>query len=190
MPHVLSKKRIFVSASALTLGAILTLGGAEAATASQSGDGSQDAAVPTGKCIRIYDLTNVMVEAKETIPPGPGPAVGTDTIYHDELSDASGKVVGYTDGRITLVHKRPSDGHVLGYENQVLTIAGAKFRAQGLLDVTDLLVNRTWGHIPATWIGGRYKGWIGDWQYQVEDPTKPPQRWQAKAQLDLCKIKD
>lgn len=144
--------------------------------------------VPTATCKSIGNLTNVLLSQKVVIPPGDGPQVGTDTIYHDELLDENGVHVGNSDGRVTLINKRESDGHILAYEDQELTIDGAVFRTEGLLDVSDLLANGTWGHLHVTWLRGAYRGWTGDWKYRVVTPTVPPNLWQAESQLDICKI--
>ncbi|MFE2410981.1 hypothetical protein ACFXDE_21805 [Kitasatospora sp. NPDC059408] len=185
MRRIPRKLATLSSVTALVLGTGLVASSGTAAA--DRGPDQSAGSVPTATCKHIGNLTNVLLWQKVVIPPGTGPQVGTDTIYHDELLDEQGNHVGNSDGRITLVSKR-DDGHILGYEDQTLTIDGAVFRTTGLLDVTDLLVNKTWAHLPATWVSGNDKHWIGDWQYRVEAATKAPYLWQASAQLDLCNI--
>jgi hypothetical protein len=178
--------------SAVSSVVALVVGGAlfavpGSASADQSPGGPKDT-VPTATCKRIYNLTNVLLRQQVVIPPGSGPQVGTDTIYHDELLDANGNYVGKSDGRITLISQRPSDGHIIAYEDQQLTIDGGVFHVTGLLDASDLLGNGSWGHLQATGVSGADKGWIGDWQFRVVTPTVEPFLWQADSQFDLCKI--
>ncbi|MFC0041884.1 allene oxide cyclase barrel-like domain-containing protein [Actinomadura rayongensis] len=175
-----------VAALAAATGSILLVPGS--ANAKDAKGTKKWGPIPTATCKEWPSLTDVLLWQKETIPPGEGLQIGTDTIYHDKLVDPTGATVGYEDGRITVIQKRASDGHFIGWIEQTATIGKDEFKTSGLLDMTEVIFHGGTGHMFAVGTRGAYKGWVGDWTLKVEAPTVEPKIWQAHDTVNICKI--
>ncbi|MFF2808882.1 hypothetical protein ACFVT2_17205 [Streptomyces sp. NPDC058000] len=87
----------------------------------------------------------------------PVPELGQVRYYHDELHTASGDQIGTVAGRLEIIHRRPSDGHMFAVRTEQVRLLGHTFRFTGLNDITAEFAG-AWVSVPGVGLTGDHLG--------------------------------
>jgi hypothetical protein len=92
------------------------------------------------------------------------PSTGMQGIYHNSMFDAAtNKLVGQvTDGYIDIKDKRQSDGDLIDFGHEDITmVGGGTIHVEGTFDISALYYKGAWEPVPAYGTSGKYKGMTG-----------------------------
>lgn len=147
-----------------------------------TGSGPATASVPqthdTKGCVILKNLTDKIVTYQASTPPPFG--VGSTGNFYDELFDSAGAKVGSITGSSWVIQQRASDGHLLAYSQEEITLADGTIHTAGVYDFTNVYSGK-WESGPAVGTSGKYLGMYGTRSAAVVIPTKL-----AKAAITLC----
>jgi len=87
-------------------------------------------------------------------------AGGEGLIYHDDIYDASGKVIGKALGMEVGTYTRPSDGHLIADFHEIVELPGGSITTSGTGDRTGMFLG-TPTRFPAVGVSGKYLGMSG-----------------------------
>ena len=88
------------------------------------------------------------------------PQVGQVGTFDDELFDVDGNQIGTSHGSFRIEYVRPTDGGLLTYYTEDITLDDGVIHAEGWADFNDVRTSK-WVFYPATGVSGRYAGKTG-----------------------------
>jgi len=146
---------------------------------------------PKGEGVSFSGITEVLTWQEVFQPMNPEtPAMGDGAKWHIDLYDYSKSedIIGTIDGYTVGVYERPSDGHIIGWENAKAELLDTTFEIIGPIDLTAGFrgANEIKLTVPA--VSGKYKGWVADWRYRVVKADRPPYWWQAELEGDILRM--
>jgi hypothetical protein len=99
------------------------------------------------------------------------PQVGQVGKFDDELFDESGTLIGTSSGSFRIEYVRPTDGGLLTYYQEDITLADGVIHAEGWADFQDVKTSK-WVFYPAVGVSGRYEGKTGYRQWRMTGVRK------------------
>ncbi|HEX2314141.1 MAG TPA: hypothetical protein VHJ17_10420 [Thermomonospora sp.] len=146
---------------------------------------------PRGEGVSFSGITEVLTWQEVFQPMNPqAPVVGDGAKWHIDLYDFSKSedVIGTIDGWAVGVHERPTDGHIIGWEEATAELLDTTFQVVGPIDLTAGFRGEDHMRLTVPAVAGRYKGWVADWRYKVVQADRPPFWWQAELEGDICRM--
>lgn len=116
--------------------------------------------VPTEIVVKVVDDVDVA-----------DPKVGQVGKFDDELYDESGALIGTSSGSFRIEYVRPTDGGLLTYYKEDITLKDGVIHAEGWADFIDVKTSK-WVFYPATGVSGRYAGKTGFRQWRMTGVRK------------------
>nr|5DYV_A Chain A, YD repeat-containing protein [Micromonospora maris]5DYV_B Chain B, YD repeat-containing protein [Micromonospora maris]5DYV_C Chain C, YD repeat-containing protein [Micromonospora maris]5DYV_D Chain D, YD repeat-containing protein [Micromonospora maris]5DYV_E Chain E, YD repeat-containing protein [Micromonospora maris]5DYV_F Chain F, YD repeat-containing protein [Micromonospora maris]5DYV_G Chain G, YD repeat-containing protein [Micromonospora maris]5DYV_H Chain H, YD repeat-conta len=116
--------------------------------------------VPTEIVVKVVDDVDVAA-----------PAVGQVGKFDDELYDEAGAQIGTSSGNFRIEYVRPTDGGLLTYYQEDITLSDGVIHAEGWADFNDVRTSK-WVFYPATGVSGRYLGLTGFRQWRMTGVRK------------------
>lgn len=150
-----------------TLGA-LTAGGALPAGATPHGVALHEPKVRVDQngCLVMENLTETVVDMNYQDVPPAGPSVGDVGVFKDHLTDSRGRLIATEEGVGYDAEVRASDGHLLGWYSETITLKGGTLRTFGQVDINAMLSGST-ASIHVVGVGGRYFAMTGIREWDV-----------------------
>ncbi|MEV4847813.1 hypothetical protein AB0K20_32000 [Micromonospora matsumotoense] len=126
--------------------------------------------VTAGDALVIRIPTEIVVKVVDDVDVA-APAVGQVGRFDDELYDEAGTLIGRSSGSFRIEYVRPTDGGLLTYYQEDITLDDGVIHAEGWADFLDVKTSR-WVFYPATGVSGRYAGKTGYRQWRMTGVRK------------------
>lgn len=129
-----------------------------------------DQLVTAAQALVIRVPTEIVVKVVDDVDVA-DPKVGQVGKFDDELYDESGALIGTSSGSFRIEYVRPTDGGLLTYYQEDITLEDGVVHAEGWADFLDVKTSK-WVFYPATGVSGRYEGKTGYRQWRMTGVRK------------------
>ncbi|MEV7188938.1 hypothetical protein [Kitasatospora sp. NPDC093102] len=134
---------------------------------------------PAGDCFALTGLSETVNLDYRAVSEG-GFSAGDRSTHTDEFFTADGTSVGHLVGHSWKVVNQPSNGHLMAFYREEITLPDGEVQTAGWIDVNAILAGE-WQVLHAVGTGGRYVGKVG-----VRELRSEVLRHRFQANLVLC----